>query len=34
MSKFKKDINVRANNRPEDKPFIPQRSKDMDYKIE
>jgi WD repeat and SOF domain-containing protein 1 len=33
-SKHKKDINVRANNRPEDRPFIPQRSKDMDYKIE
>ena len=33
-SRHKKDINVRANNRPEDKPFIPNRSKDMDYKIE
>jgi len=33
-SRHKKDINVRANNRPEDKPFVPQRSKDMDYKIE
>lgn len=33
-SRHKKDINVRANNRPEDRPFIPHRSKDMDYKIE
>lgn len=33
-SKHKKAANVRANNRPEDKPFVPQRSKDMDYKIE
>jgi len=33
-SRHKKDQNMRANNRPEDKPFIPQRSKDMDYKIE
>ena len=34
VSRFKKDENMRANNRPEDKPFIPQRQKDMDYKIE
>ena len=33
-SRFKKDENMRANNRPEDKPFVPQRQKDMDYKIE
>jgi DDB1- and CUL4-associated factor 13 len=33
-SRFKKDQNMRTNNRPEDRPFIPQRSADMDYKIE
>lgn len=33
-SRHKKDINMRANNRPEDRPFIPLRKKDMDSKIE
>jgi WD repeat and SOF domain-containing protein 1 len=33
-SRYKKDENMRANNRPEDRPFVAQRSKDMDYKIE
>lgn len=33
-SRFRKDANMRANNRPEDKPFIAQRAKDMDFKFE
>ena len=33
-SRFKKDQNMRLNNRPEDKPFVAQRAKDMDYKFE
>uniref|UniRef100_A0A7S3CN24 Sof1-like protein domain-containing protein n=1 Tax=Strombidium rassoulzadegani TaxID=1082188 RepID=A0A7S3CN24_9SPIT len=33
-SRFKKDQNVRINNRIEDRPFIPQRTKDMDKKME
>ena len=33
-SKFKKQENVRANNRPEDAPYIPERKRDMDAKEE
>jgi DDB1- and CUL4-associated factor 13 len=33
-SRFRKDENMRANNRVEDRPFVPQRKADMDYKIE
>ena len=33
-SRHNKDKNVRVNNRPEDRPFIPQRTKDIDYKVE
>ena len=33
-SKHKKEENIRANNRPEDAPFIPERKKDMDTKNE
>ena len=34
LAKFRKDENMRVNNRPEDRPFIPQRKADMDYKFE
>ena len=34
QSKHNKDRNVRVNNRIEDRPFIPQRTKDIDYKLE
>ena len=34
VSRNKKDENMRLNNRPEDCPFIPNRTKDMDFKIE
>ena len=34
MSRKRKDDNMRANNRPEDRPFIPNRTKDMDSKFE
>jgi hypothetical protein len=33
-SRHKKDINMRANNRPEDRPFIPSRNKDLDKVVE
>lgn len=33
-AKFKKLENIRANNRPEDAPFVPERKRDMDYKEE
>ena len=33
-ARFKKDENMRANNRVEDRPFVPQRKADMDYKFE
>jgi WD repeat and SOF domain-containing protein 1 len=32
VSKFKKVENIRANNRPEDAPFIAERKKDFDNK--
>ena len=31
-SRYKKDKNMRANNRVEDRPFIPQRKQDLDQK--
>jgi len=34
VSKHKKVENVRANNRPEDAPYIAQRKKDIDSKEE
>ena len=34
LAKYRKDENMRVNNRPEDRPFIPQRKADMDYKFE
>ena len=34
MARFKKDLNMRANNRIEDRPFVPQRKADMDFKFE
>jgi WD repeat and SOF domain-containing protein 1 len=33
-SRHKKDINMRANNRPEDRPFVPSRNKDLDKVVE
>jgi WD repeat and SOF domain-containing protein 1 len=33
-ARFKKDENMRANNRIEDRPFVPQRKVDMDFKFE
>ena len=33
-ARFRKDENMRANNRPEDRPFVPQRKVDMDPKFE
>ena len=33
-SRHRKDENMRMNNRVEDRPFVPQRKADMDYKIE
>lgn len=33
-SRFRKDENMRANNRVEDRPFVPQRKVDMDPKFE
>lgn len=32
-ARFKKDTNMRANNRPEDRPFIPNRTKDLDKNV-
>lgn len=32
QSKHRKLENIRANNRPEDAPFIPERKKDLDAK--
>ena len=34
MAKFRKQENMRMNNRPEDCPFVPLRKSDMDYKFE
>ena len=34
MAKFRKEENMRVNNRPEDCPFVPQRKADMDFKFE
>ena len=31
-SKFRKIQNIRANNRPTDAPFIPERKKDLDFR--
>ena len=33
-ARYRKDQNMRANNRVEDRPFVPQRKADMDHKEE